>query len=490
MHSFVSRRIPALTTPRDGIGRTIPPFERGIPIVIITIMTIGIVDAAAAAVGSTHRVRDRSARGIAVSVGGTRALVAVVIIASIAATSRGFAPVPVFVHRRLHPSANVSGQFPIQSPATSLGAFDLVHQFRGLTTTSFARSRRLDDPPGIAHRLGKLVDSHFETGIRPNQQGRFLQGGRFSRKSFSDATTAVVTAEGDGGGASHDGGGEVFVAAVGWGRRGTGGGTIAEAGAGAARAIRGGESEEGAGEVEEDADLEEAGVVFVVFLFVLLFVVLFVALFVVLPNGENDVLIGNALFLEWHSLLVEVGDIVLDRLLVNCARTINHHLSSSSSFLFFFLVLFCSPLLFRLSLHAIHLRHQRPSVPLCDARSAHGDEILGRNDSKRRFVVSHGGSKVFQSEQVVSVGFVEEGQLAELQRRRRQRCIDNEERRLHQFYPVAEAYFSVFRTADVVAVSSESSSLSPTADTTTTTAATANKRQSATTLGGGPSGTH
>mmetsp|Transcript_21135 Transcript_21135/g.42979 ORF Transcript_21135/g.42979 Transcript_21135/m.42979 type:complete len:301 (+) Transcript_21135:102-1004(+) len=300
----------------------------------------------------------------------------------------------------------------------------------------------------------------------------------------------MVMAEGDGGGASHDGGGEVFVAAVGWGRRGTGGGTIAEAGAGAARAIRGGESEEGAGEVEEDADLEEAGVVFVVFLFVLLFVVLFVALFVVLPNGENDVLIGNALFLEWHSLLVEVGDIVLDRLLVNCARTINHHLSSSSSFLFFFLVLFCSPLLFRLSLHAIHLRHQRPSVPLCDARSAHGDEILGRNDSKRRFVVSHGGSKVFQSEQVVSVGFVEEGQLAELQRRRRQRCIDNEERRLHQFYPVAEAYFSVFRTADVVAVSSESSSLSPTADTTTTTAATANKRQSATTLGGGPSGTH
>jgi len=40
-------------------------------------------------------------------------------------------------------------------------------------------------------------------------------------------------------------------------------------------------------------------------------------------------------------------------------------------------------------------------------------------------------------------------------------------------YPVAEAFFSVFRTADVVAVSSESSSLSPTADITTTTAAAA-----------------
>jgi len=413
MHSFVSRRIPALTTPRDGIGRTIPPFERGIPIVIITIMTIGIVDAAAAAVGSTHRVRDRSARGIAVSVGGTRALVAVVIIASIAATSRGFAPVPVFVHRRLHPSANVSGQFPIQSPATSLGAFDLVHQFRGLTTMSFARSRRLDDPPGIAHRLGKLVDSHFETGIRPNQQGRFLQGGRFSRKSFSDATTAVVTAEGDGGGASHDGGGEVFVAAVGWGRRGTGGGTIAEAGAGAARAIRGGESEEGAGEVEEDADLEEAGVVFVVFLFVLLFVVLFVALFVVLPNGENDVLIGNALFLVRHSLLVEKGDIVLDLLLANSPCTADHRLSFS--FFFFF---------FRLSLHAIHLRHRRPSLPPRDARSAHGETTLGRNDSQRRFVISDGGRVVFQSEQFVSVGFAEEGQSAELRPRRRRRRSD------------------------------------------------------------------
>jgi len=57
--------------------------------------------------------------------------------------------------------------------------------------------------------------------------------------------------------------------------------------------ICGGVSDEGAREVEEDVDLEEA--VVVVAVVVVLFVRLIVALFVILLNGENDVLIGSAL---------------------------------------------------------------------------------------------------------------------------------------------------------------------------------------------------